>query len=442
MSLNSAMWAGLSGINATSTSLSITGDNIANVNTVGYRGSRAQFEDMLTLNIYGVGQVGTGTRISSVQKLFEQGSVVGTTSSSDMAISGRGFFVTRGNFNGIEGQYFTRAGEFVPDKEGYLVNPQGLRLQGYNADRAGRIGVQLGDLLAAEPTIDPRPTDNIEMKVNLTTVKEGENPNVNPADIVAAGSFDPADPDATAFWETGITIYDSLGEAHPINVYFTRTDELEYEFHAVVESSRLANPNPAPNTDPGAEVFASGTLSFTTDGKLDSFNPGQSQVTFVGASPQTINWDFGDPIQAGGTGGGSTATGTASSDNIKIQNGYTAGAFVDMSVDGEGIITSVYSNGRAQIVGRVATADFRAQEGLERLGGTLFRRTDESGEPFIGFANTGGRGQIIGEALEQANVDISTEFIRMIRDQRAYQAHTRIITTADELMVETVNIKR
>lgn len=439
MSLNSAMWAGLSGVNATSTSLSVTSDNIANVNTVGYRGSRAQFEDMLTVSIYGVGQIGTGTRVSSIQKLFEQGSVVGTTSNSDMAISGRGFFVTRGNFNGVEGQYFTRNGEFIPDKEGYLVNPQGLRLQGYNADRDGNIGVQLGDLLAAEPTINPRPTDNIQMKVNLTTYKPGENPNDEGSAITAA-AFDPANPDDTSFWSTGMVIYDSLGEAHPMTVYFVRRGELEYEFNAVVESSRLQNPT---NTGAGAtEVFATGTLSFTSEGKLDDFTPGTSQVQFTGATNQTITWDFGDAIQQGGTGGGSTATGTASSDNIKIQNGYTAGAFVDMSVDGEGIVTSVYSNGFAKVVGRVATADFRAQEGLERLGGTLFKQTDLSGEAFIGYANTGGRGEIIGEALEQANVDISTEFIRLIRDQRAYQAHTRIITTADELMVETVNIKR
>jgi flagellar hook protein FlgE len=237
-----------------------------------------------------------------------------------------------------------------------------------------------------------------------------------------------------------MTIFDSLGKAHPITVYFTRTGERTYEFHATVESSRLQAPT---NTAPDAtEVFASGEMTFNADGQLQSYTPGTSQVQFRGADQQTIAWDFGDPIANGGTGGGSTNTGTASSDNIKIQNGYTAGAFVDMSVDGEGIVTSVYSNGHAKVVGRVATADFRAQEELERLGGTLFRQTDGSGEAFIGFANTGGRGEIVGEALEQSNVDISTEFIRLITDQRAYQAHTRIITTADELMVETVNMKR
>ncbi|MEO1232654.1 MAG: flagellar hook-basal body complex protein, partial [Myxococcota bacterium] len=128
MSLTASMWSGLSGLNTTATSLAVTGDNIANSNTVGYRGSRAQFEDMLTRSIFGVGQIGSGVRLSSIQKLFEQGSVVGTTSDSDMAITGRGFFVTRGNFNGQTGNFFTRAGQFVPDKEGYLVNPQGLRV--------------------------------------------------------------------------------------------------------------------------------------------------------------------------------------------------------------------------------------------------------------------------------------------------------------------------
>lgn len=441
MSLNSAMWAGLSGLNATATSMSVTGDNIANVNTVGYRGSRAQFEDMLTRSIYGVGQVGTGTRISSIQKMFEQGSIVGTTSNSDMAITGRGFFVMRGNFNGTEGYFYTRAGEFVPDKEGYLVNPQGLRVQGYNADPDGRISTTLTDLLAAEPTIAPRFTDAITMHVNLTAYRPNENPNVVGARVLdPSETFDAENPDATAFFSTGMTIFDSLGKAHPITVYFTRTGERTYQFHATVESARLETPG---STAPDAiEVFASGTLEFNANGQLQSYTPATSQVQFRGADLQTIAWDYGDPLALGGTGGGSTNTGTASSDNIKIQNGYTAGTFVDMSVDGEGIVTSIYSNGFAKVVGRVALADFRAQEGLERLGGTLFRQTFESGEAFIGFANTGGRGEIIGEALEQANVDISTEFIRLIRDQRAYQAHTRIITTADELMLETVNIKR
>ena len=441
MSLNSSMWAGLSGINATATSLAVTGDNIANVNTVGYRGSRAQFEDMLTRSIYGVGQIGTGARISSIQKLFEQGSIVGTTSNSDMAITGRGFFVMRGNFNGVEGNFFTRAGQFIPDKEGYLTNPQGLRVQGYNADQDGNIGTTLEDLLAAEPTIAPRETDRITMEVNLTAYRPGENPNVVGARVLSAGeTFDPTNPDATAFFSTGMTIFDSLGKAHPMTVYFTRTGERTYGFHAVVESSRLENPSSTPPD--GVEVFATGSLVFNSDGQLESYTPGTSEVQFRGADLQTIEWDFGDPLASGGTGGGSTNTGTPSSDNIKIQNGFTAGSFVDMAVDGEGVVTSIYSNGFAKTVGRVALADFRAQEQLERLGGTLFQQTDGSGEAFIGFANTGGRGQLIGEALEQSNVDISTEFIRLIQDQRAYQAHTRIITTADELLVETVNIKR
>ena len=444
MSLTSTMWSGLSGILTSATSLSVASDNIANVNTIGYKGSRAQFEDMLTQNIYGTGQVGTGVRLSSIQKLFEQGSVVGTTSSSDMAITGRGFFVMRGNFNGVQSYYYTRAGQFVPDKEGYLVNPQGLRLQGYNADPNGNISPTLTDLLAAEPTIAPNATNLITMQVNLTSYEPGDDPNIAGARILNQGeTFDPANPDATAFFSTGMTIFDSRGEAHPMTVYFTRTAQNTYDFHATVRATDLANPNP-PNPGPNdVQVFANGTLTFTSDGKLQDYTPATSTVSFTGATAnQTIAWDFGQPIANNGDGSGSTNTGTSSSDNIKIQNGYTAGTFVEMTVDGQGIVTSIYSNGHAKTVGRVALGDFRAQEGLERLGGTLFRQTDISGEAFVGFANTGGRGEIIGEALEQANVDISTEFIRLITDQRAYQAHARTITTADELMVDTVNLKR
>lgn len=443
MSINGAMWAGLSGLNATSTSLAVTGDNIANVNTVGYRGSRAQFEDMLTRNIFGVGQIGSGVRISSVQKLFEQGSIVGTTSQSDMAITGRGFFVTRGNFNGRTGNFFTRAGQFIPDKEGYLVNPQGLRLQGYNADQQGTIGTVPGDLLAAQPFIDPVATDEIRLDVTLTANRTGENPNVTgsaAANPIPTG-FDLADIDNTAFFSTGLTVFDSLGKAQPVTVYFTRTAERTYQYTAVVESSRLQTPT---NTQPdGTEIFAQGDITFNDLGQLDSVTPtNNNPVQFLGATAQTINFNFGDPLSTGGTGAGSKMAGGPSGDALKLQNGFAAGTFVGMKVDGEGIVTSTYSSGREKTVGRVAIADFRAMEGLERLGGTMFRQTSESGEPFIGFANTGGRGSIRGEALEQANVDISTEFVRLIRDQRAYQAHSRIITTSDELLLETVNLKR
>ncbi len=439
MSLTSTMWSGLSGLNATASSLAITSDNIANVNTVGYRGSRAQFEDMLTRSVYGVGQIGTGTRISSIQKLFEQGSVVGTTSNSDMAITGRGFFVVRGNYNGIEGTLYTRAGQFIPDKEGYLVNPQGLRVQGYNADADGNISKELGDLLAAEPTIRPRHTDKVDMTVTLTSASGNpliDIPNVTPAPYPQ--TFDPANTDASTFFSTGITVFDSLGQAHPATVHFSRTNEHLYTWNVTVDGGRLTGgASGTPTT-----IFG-GDIEFTTDGKLKNTTQRAGGVNFVGATAnQVIEWDFGNAIDQGGDGSGSNSSGIASGDNIKIQNGYTAGAFTDMTVDGEGIVTSIYSNGHAKVVGRVAVADFRAMEELNRIGGTMFRQTDLSGEAFIGYANTGGRGQIVGEALEQANVDISTEFIRLITDQRAYQAHSRTITTADELMGETVNLKR
>ncbi len=426
MSLNSAMWAGLSGLKATATSLSVTGDNIANVNTVGFRGSRAQFEDMLTRSIVGVGQVGPGTRISTIQKMFQQGSVVGTSSATDMAISGRGFFVVRGNHNGRDGQFFTRAGNFSVDQEGYLVNPQGLRLQGYSAGEDGRVGTTLGDLRGAPPSLSPRATDRVRVEVNFSAYTAGEHPDIQGLPVLTA-PFDPANPVEGEFFSTGMTVYDSLGKAHPVTVYFTRTGERTFEFHAVVDSDRLSNP-----AGTGPVVFTSGQLDFDADGQVTQFTQTPNAVEFRGADQQTVEFDFD----------GSTLTGTPSAVNLQQSNGYTAGNFADLRIDPEGTITAVYSNGHARVAGRVALADFRAQEELERVGGTLFLETRDSGEAFIGFANAGGRGQLVAQALEQSNTDISTEFVRLITDQRAYQATTRVITTSDEMMIETLNIKR
>jgi len=261
------------------------------------------------------------------------------------------------------------------------------------------------------------------------------------SDDVPVQTFDITDPAGTSSFSNSVVAYDSLGGAHTVTVYYTRNGAQSWEWNAVVDGSEVAGGTPDTPT-----LIARGTLGFNTDGQLDTETRDTSlpPIDFANATPdQQITFDFGDSITTdGGTGEGTTAFAENFAVNSLDQDGFRTGEFIDLEVDRDGVVVASYTNGERVTVARVALADFRSPEGLARTGNTLFRETLESGDAFIGFANTGGRGEIAGGALEQANVDLSTEFVRLINDQRAFQAASRTITTADELLAETINLKR
>lgn len=428
MGLSNALYAGLSGLSANSQSIAVTSDNISNSNTVGYRASRSSFEDLLTQSVIGVGELGSGVRLAKIEKLFTQGAIIGSARATDMAINGRGFFVVKGQFDGVDGEFYTRAGNFSTDNEGFLVNNDGLRVQGYSASDDGSLTSVLGDIQVADPQIAPSATEDITINLNLDS--RDENAPIQTFDINDAAN--------TSSFSNSVTVYDSLGEAHVVTIYYSRTGPGQWDWNAVTEGENVAGG--AAGTP---SLVANGSLSFDTEGRLQSETIANNTVDFVDATPgQVLNFDFGEALADGGDGSGSSAFKESFSINFLDQDGYGTGEFVDLQVDTDGTVQASYSNGEIRTVARVALADFRAPEGLRRAGGTLFQQTTESGDAFVGYANTGGRGQIFGGALEQSNVDISTEFVRLINDQRAFQAATRTITTADELMAETINLKR
>lgn len=424
MGLTGTMYTGLSGLFATSDSIGVTSDNIANINTIGFRGSRAQFEDVLSRSIVGVGELGGGVRISKIEKLFSQGAIVGSSRNTDMAINGGGFFMVRGQVGDLEGSFYSRAGQFATDAEGFLVNPDGLRVQGYPANGTGRIDAIVSDLRIPTDSISPTPTTELIINANL---------NNDPS--IALGAPNPADLPGTSDFSTPIRVYDSVGQAHDAVVFFTKTGNNSWQWTARVDPSEVSNAD---------GIIASGALTFDANGNLDTETTLTNSADFIGAQPgQVLNFDFGDSITTdGGTGGGTTHFAADHSVSSQTQNGYPAGEFVDTSVAPDGTITSRYDNGQLRVVGRVALADFKSPNGLERVGGTLFAATQDSGDASVGYAGAGGRGEIVGSALEQSNVDLSEEFVKLITDQRAYQATSRTITTADELLAETVNLKR
>lgn len=431
MSIVRTLNTGAAGLRAHNDALGVTGDNIANVNTVGYKNARAGFQDMLGRSIAGAGNLnrtpGAGSYMGYIEHLWTQGALMTTESPTDLAISGDGLFVVEGNVSGIDGQYYTRAGQFHIDVNGKLVDPHGMKLQGYAALPDGTISAELGDLTVAGQTIAAQPTGEVDVAVQLSS----EEP-IPPA-------WDPTDPAATSNFSTNVTVYDSLGNAHELTTYFRHSGSNTWEWHAMVDGADLTGGTAGVPTE-----GASGTLQFTTNGELSAETMSASSWDFLNATAgQSIDFDFGTSLAEGGTGlDGSTQFAEVSATTGLAQDGYRAGTVAGISIDNDGTIQGVFSNGERRVLGQVAIADFASVDGLSRAGQGLWTATEASGEALLGAAGSGGRGAIVAGALEGSNVDLSREFVNLISYQRGFQANSRIVTTAEEVYQELVNMKR
>jgi flagellar hook protein FlgE len=432
MSLMRTMYNGVSGLLSSSQALGIVGDNIANVNTIGYKRSRGVFADIMGQAVPGAAaasQVGGGVRLSDVQQLFTQGVLLTTDSPADLAISGDGFFAVRGNVMGREGTFYTRAGQFHLDDEGFLVTAEDLRLQGYGVTDDGRIDPRPGDLQIGDAELSPNPTTEVDIALNLDSNED-----------VLGVPFDPEDPDTYNF-STTVTVYDSLGASHRVDLFFTKTADNEWEYYAYVDSGDLGLP---PGT-PTAVTVGANTLTFTPSGELDTEVGGSITVTFDGAAAQTFRLDYGTSITTdGGTGldGTTQFADRPSSLNGLAQDGFAAGSIVGFTVARDGVVTGVYDNGQQRNLGQIVLTNFANEEGLSRMGENAWAETNDSGPPLVGAPASGGRGTVIQGALEQSNVDIATEFVDMIAHQRAFQANSRTISTADEMYQTAISLKR
>ncbi len=429
MSVYSSMYIGMSGMISNEHAITTIGDNIANMNTVGYKGSRWQFADMLSHSMMGPAgsyQVGQGAMVTGSQRIFNQGALLGTGVSTDLAVAGPGYFVTKGTVAGVESQFYTRNGQFTLDKEGFMVAPEGFRLQGFPADIGGELKTGMGDLQVGAVVAPPKESTSVVMNVNLDAQAD-----------IETDAFDPLNPEATASFSTSVTVYDSLGNAHQTDVYFVKTGEGEFEYHVLADSGELDGGTPGEETE-----IMSGTLSFNTDGQLVAETQNTTSVTFSGADAQDITFDFGDALSDGGNGSGSTNYGGESTVDFLEQNGYAVGQFQYLQIQQDGTIEGTFSNGEVLVLGQVALALFKNESDLKGVGQNMLSETERSGSPLIGGADSGGRGEIFAGALEQSNVDLTNEFTQMIISQRGYQASSKIISTADQMLMETLNLKR
>jgi len=426
MSILSSLFTGISGLTTNGNAMSVIGDNIANVNTVGFKSTSATFEDLLGASVGGGSAIGAGTALSSLNFNFAQGAFETTGAATDLSVDGRGFFTVRKDGS----DFYTRAGRFHFDKDGVLVNNSGFHVQGFAADDNGNITSQVGDL-TIEHNAPPQATSRITVGANL-----------NATDAVPPLPFDINDTPSTSNFSTTLTVYDSLGNDHFINVFFRKSAPLTWEWHAGVNMDEVLNPLP---TDTSLTEVGSGTLTFTADGALfdEAVTTPISVQWTEGASVSAITADFGTNINTEGspTGlDGTTQFGSDSTVASQTQNGFGAGALINLGVNTNGDIEGVFSNGGTRVLGRVALATFANEGGLRRLGGGIYVDTTDSGQTLTGFPNTGGLGLITSAALEKSNVDLATEFVNMIQIQRGYQANTRTIHTTDQMLVDLISL--
>ena len=415
----------LSGLTVSSAALSTVANNLANLNTIGYKDQQLQFADLFYENLgtNGAGdpiQQGAGATISSEPSNFTQGNVTPTGVSTDVAIMGGGFFVVQKN--GV--QSFTRAGNFEVGTDNLLETSGGQQVLGYQAV-SGVIDTSagLGPLALGAGTISPATTTtNAEMVSNLDAT-------------AAVGTT----------YATNVTVYDSLGASHNITFTYTKTGTNTWDYSVSIP---LADITPAAGTTPpDPVVLKTGTLTFDGNGNLATPTPANGSIAISttavgtladGANDLAFNWNLYDKNNNGFL----TQLASANSTSSIQQDGSGSGTLVKFDIGSDGTITGSFSNGKTAILGQIALASFADEQGLSHVGDNDFAPTLASGQPTIGAPATGGLGSISGGALEQSNVDIAGEFASLIVAQRSYEANARVVTTFDQVAQDTINLKQ
>jgi len=415
----------LSGLNASSTALSAISNDIANLNTVGYKGTSPEFADLFYQQIGNSGagdpvQLGAGARVSTVASVFTQGSIESTGVNTDMAIQGDGFFVTR-DASGLLS--YTRAGNFSVDSNGILTAADGSKVLGYPAVN-GVINTNqpLAPVAVAGGQISPASaTGKVQLNTNLD------------ASAAVGSSF-----------STPVTVYDSLGTSHVLTYNFTKTGSNAWDYNITIPGADMGQASDQSIGSGNLTFDGAGNLSGVTVAAGGTSTAPAGDVTGIniagladGANTLTFNWNFtnnGSALLTQVAGPSATAS--------THQDGFSSGSLLNFSMTKDGTIQGIFSNGRTAAIGQLALATFPNEQGLLRNGSSTFLATLASGSPSTGVAGTGGRGTISGGALELSNVDVATEFSKLIVAQRGFQANAKTITTFDEVTQDAINLKR
>ncbi|MBP3191942.1 flagellar hook protein FlgE [Natronogracilivirga saccharolytica] len=413
MALIRALNSGVSGLRSFQTKMDVIGNNIANVETNGFKSSRASFAELMNQNMGRAdaggesspqmnNQVGLGVRVASIDRDFTQGVMQNTGRGTDLALEGSGYFLVQDQAE----TYMTRAGNFVFNKDGHLVDQGGRHVQGYNS-RDGEInpgGTTENIFVDFDQVLEPNQTEEVLLTGNLSG-EAGQERVLN------------------------TTIYDNLGNAHSVLMTLEKQDEFNWDYEITFPDGG------------DAAGGATGTITFDSDGNLTSGSEIEIegfQDPSSGANAQDFTIRFGDEE----TGIGFTQYAGSNTAKVLSQDGNAQGQLLDVDIDGEGRLQGIYDNGENRTLAQVALAEVQNDNGLEMVGGGLFRASSAAGEVFINSADNMSDTTINSGSLEGSNVDLAKEFTEMITSQRAYQSSARVISTADEMLMEAVNLKR
>ncbi|MDY0204997.1 MAG: flagellar hook protein FlgE [Pseudomonas sp.] len=415
---------GLSGMRAASKDLNVTGNNIANAGTVGFKQSRAEFADVYAASILGTGknQQGSGVLLSNVSQQFNQGNINYTENALDLAINGNGFFQVSNN----GALSYTRAGYFGTDKQGFIVDNFGNNLQGYSTSSGELESGNVTNLQIKTTSQEPKPTSQFKQSFNLNSTNE--NPEVTP--------FDPADPKSYNS-STSTSIYDAQGNAHVMTQYFVKEGPNDWSMKTLIDG---VNPQSSALNAP-----LETNLKFDTAGKLIGDGKvdlnGWVPVTVVGKPPVvTPNQAAASPTLKMDL-SGATQYANSFAVNAVSQDGYTTGELAGIEIDDTGKIFARYTNGQSKIQGQVVLADFANPQGLIPVGKTQWVQSLASGEPVPNPGGTGTLGSIQAGALEESNVELSDQLVNLIVAQRNYQANAKTIETESAITQTIINLR-
>lgn len=450
MSIGSALLAGTAGLRANASAMAAVSDNIANVNTVGYKRLRNDFTAMLHSQVHQTTHNAGGVSATATTLMREQGTLQASTVATHMAISGEGYFVTReraGDATTSDPFAFTRAGQFIPDAEGYLQNTGGGYLYGWPVGADGTVSASPTDLTALEPVRVAGIGGVAEASANLSiTANLNADQTVNPAAYTAG---DMAAGTITPDFTTPLELYDSQGGRHTINFSFLKTaNPNEWQAEAYI--------TPASDIEGATDgLLSSGTVSFTAAGLIDpansTFDPtgtlaigassaaaGARWATGLGIDAQNIQLDLGDGTSTNGM----TQYSSDSLLDTSAVDGVPFGSLAAVDVDEDGFMIAQFTNGLNRKIYQVPVATFDNQGGLVQQSGSSFRAGPETGNLTLRAPKDAEAGTVVANALETSTVDLAEEFSNLITTQRAYSASSKIITTADEMLDELIRIKR
>jgi flagellar hook protein FlgE len=456
MTIHHALYSAISGLQANSHGMSVISNNIANAQTNGFKADRAEFRDLLSVSLNEKSEVGRGVMLRNIRTLFNQGALSHTGQTLDLSIHGNGFFAVKVSKQGTDdptGLAYTRDGTFQFDHQGYITDAEGNRVQGYMANESERLSSVLGDLRISAKQIAPKATSLVNLAVNLDSRGKP-----------MAGDFSLDDPQGTSNYSTSVAIYDSLGQAHNVNLFFRRNenDPQVWNWYATLPSEDVEGAPQEIGSDGSLKpsLVAQGDIKFDDRGRpelkytsdrgepiyYDQIN--KSDVFEVqltnGSGKQQFQINFGPEIDPQTKEMSHfTATNMAADYGVIYhdQDGHESGSLKTIKIENNGRIYGNYSNGKSITLGSFALANFNNDAGLEKLGGNRFGYMPEAGNVTVGIPETMNFGSVYSSTLEASNVDLTGEFVDMITTQRAFQANSRAVRTSDSLLEEILSLK-